>query len=106
MGEQARQAEQSLGTAQQAIAQLVQTTAQNYSGDGLALLSLLRLLEHLHQEIREGAFQEALPKNRQALYAMLRDMEAEGGWPYISRGSLRSLLQYLPEVQEDLGLSE
>lgn len=106
MGELAGQAEKPLGSAREAIAQLVRATAQQHGGDGLALLSLLRLLEQLHQEVREGLFQEALPQNRQALYAMLRDMESEGGWPYIGRGSLRSLLEHFPEIREDLGFSE
>ncbi len=61
-------------------------------GDSVELLSLLRLLESLHREICEGLFQESLPDNRQALYALLRDIEAKGGWPYIRRMGLQSLL--------------
>jgi len=78
-----------------AIANLVKATAAQSAGDGLALLKLLRLLESLHHDIRDDLFQETLPRNRQSLYALLKDMEAEGGWPYISRMKLRSLLQYL-----------
>ncbi|RMF67226.1 MAG: hypothetical protein D6742_08070 [Cyanobacteria bacterium J069] len=79
----------------EAIAQLVQATAQEAEGNGVALLRLLRLLEKLHQDIRDTMFQETLPQNRHSLYALLRDMEAEGGWPYISRMKLRSVLQHL-----------
>lgn len=89
----------------EAIATLVKATAAKSEGDGLALLRLLRLLESLHHDIRDDLFQETLPRNRQSLYALLKDMEAEGGWPYISRMKLRSLLQYLFNDEcETLGL--
>lgn len=85
----------------EAIAFKVREVAHQYQGDGLALLQLLRLLEALHREIRDDSFQQALPDNRQALYAMLRDMEAEGGWPYIHRMKLRSLLVSLLQESEE-----
>ena len=75
-----------------ALAQTIETAAQYRRGDELALLELLRLLEQLHSQIRERWFQETLPTNRQRLYALLRDIEAKGGWPYIKRMPLRSLL--------------
>ncbi|WP_225906750.1 hypothetical protein [Thermoleptolyngbya sp. PKUAC-SCTB121] len=93
--EQALQPQKTLQRHLEAIAQQVQETAKASEGDGVALLRLLRLLEKLHQEIRDTMFQETLPKNRHSLYALLRDMEAEGGWPYISRMKLRSLLRHL-----------
>lgn len=93
--EQALQPQETLQHPLEAIAQQVKDTAKAAEGDGVALLRLLRLLEKLHQEIRDTMFQETLPKNRHSLYALLRDMEAEGGWPYISRMKLRSLLQHL-----------
>jgi hypothetical protein len=43
-------------------------------------------------------FQVSLPDNRQALYALLKDIEEEGGWPYIDRMRLRSLLKNFSEV--------
>ncbi|HIK54661.1 MAG TPA: hypothetical protein IGS37_05810 [Synechococcales cyanobacterium M55_K2018_004] len=86
----------------EAIAALVRETAKNRQGDVLALLKLLRLLESLHQEVRDTYFQEALPENRQALYGLLKDMEAEGGWPYIHRMKLRSLLEKMAEEPFDL----
>lgn len=79
-----------------AIAAAVRASAQRHQGDGLALLALLRLLESLHREIRDGLFQETLPNNRHSLYALLRDIETEGGWPYIHRMKLQSLLSNLP----------
>ncbi len=61
--------------------------------DPVALLKILRFLENLHQEVRELHFQSALPIHRHELYAMLREIEAEGGWPYIPRMQLRELLK-------------
>lgn len=80
------------------------TLAQNQKEDALVLLSLLREIEKLHQAIRDDFFQAALPNNRQGLYALLRDIEAQGGWPYIARLKLQVLLDQiqaenpLPEV--------
>lgn len=82
----------------QAIADAVGALATRCEGDSLALLALLRTLERLHREIREGVFQVSLPDNRQALYALLKDIEEEGGWPYIDRMRLRSLLVNFSEV--------
>lgn len=76
----------------EAIASAVQRLATQYQGNPQALLGLLRMLEALHRDIRDGLFQDCLPNNRQILYAMLKDIEAEGGWPYIPRMKLRSLL--------------
>uniref|UniRef100_B8HTW8 Uncharacterized protein n=1 Tax=Cyanothece sp. (strain PCC 7425 / ATCC 29141) TaxID=395961 RepID=B8HTW8_CYAP4 len=81
------------------IAQTVRDLAASYRGDSGKLLELLRLLESLHREVREEAFQEALPSNRQALYALLRDIERSGGWPYIPGMKLRSLLAKLDPVE-------
>lgn len=75
------------------IRTLAQKLAENSRGDTLALLALLRFLESVHREISEGAFQDSLPTNRQALYALLKDIEANGGWPYIYRMKLQDLLQ-------------
>lgn len=59
----------------------------------MALLAILRSLESSHQELREGLFQQALPDNRQALYNLLKDIEAHLRWPYIPRLRLRYLLE-------------
>lgn len=77
------------------ITTLVQAIAQQHQGSSLDLLAILRLLEKLHQEIRDGLFREALPDNRQALYALLRDIETSGGWPYIHRMKLHDFLAHL-----------
>ncbi|MGB3668579.1 MAG: hypothetical protein WA783_07360 [Phormidesmis sp.] len=82
------------------LIQVVRTTAQQKEGDCLALLELLRLLDTLHFEIRDTLFREALPNNRQRLYQLLRDIEQEGGWPYINRMQLRELLVHIEEGDE------
>jgi hypothetical protein len=74
------------------IATTVYSVAQSCQGDSIALLALLRQLEQLHREIRDGAFQETLPDNRQQLYSLLKDIESEGGWPYIERMKLQAFL--------------
>ena len=84
-----------LSTELQAIATAVRALAQSCQGDSLALVALLRRLEELHREIRDGLFQASLPDNRQALYKLLKDIETEGGWPYIERMKLQSLLTNL-----------
>jgi hypothetical protein len=66
--------------------------ADSYQGDSFRLLALLRTLEGLHRDVREGLFQAALPDNRQALYKLLRNIENNGGWPYIHRMKLQSFL--------------
>ncbi|MBH8553018.1 hypothetical protein I8751_11700 [Nostocaceae cyanobacterium CENA357] len=80
----------------QTIATAVHDVAQGYQGDAIALLNLLRQLEQLHRDIRDGAFQESLPDNRQHLYSLLKDIESEGGWPYIGRMRLQAFLANLP----------
>jgi len=90
----------------QMLADTTQKLAQDCKGDSLALLALLRTLENLHREIRESLFQESLPDNRQALYHLLRDIEATGGWPYIHRLRLQSLLINLqPQENDDVTTS-
>jgi hypothetical protein len=76
----------------------IEAVATARRGDEIALLELLRTLEQLHQGIREGLFREALPTNRQRLYHLLRDIEVSGGWPYIQRMRLRSLLANMEEM--------
>lgn len=87
--------EKALRCCLQEITATVQSATQNCQGDTLALLSLLRVLEEHHQVIREGLFQDTLPTNRQELYSLLKDIEAEGGWPYIPRMKIGALLAAL-----------
>ena len=81
----------------QAIATVVYDAATACEGDTVALLALLRQLEQLHREIRDGVFQESLPVNRRQLYSLLKDIESEGGWPYIERMRLQAFLANLPQ---------
>lgn len=92
--------EEELQAELQIITETAQITAQTYQDDMLALLRLLRVLENLHREIRDGLFQKTLPTSRQALYTLLRDIETEGGWPYIPRMKLQSLLVNLQSGSE------
>ena len=73
----------------------IESAAQKRVNDCEALLELLRQLEELHRDIRETLFQEALPSNRQRLHKLLRDIEVNGGWPYIQRMKLVELLNNL-----------
>lgn len=78
----------------ESIASLVRAAAQKYGGDSQGLLSLLRLLEGLHREIRTQQFEPSLPDTRNALYQLLRDIEETGGWPYIERMRLQTFLTH------------
>jgi hypothetical protein len=81
------------------IANELHEIADQNREDPIALLHLLRTLEQLHREIQEGYFQSALPSSRQSLYALLRDIEENGGWPYIQRWKLQALFANLPETE-------
>jgi hypothetical protein len=83
------------------IAAAVRTVAYQNREQSLQLLAVLRSLEALHQEIRDGLFQESLPDNRQALYNLLKDIESTGGWPYIHRMRLQEFISRLLTVQAD-----
>ncbi|AFZ26359.1 hypothetical protein Cylst_4261 [Cylindrospermum stagnale PCC 7417] len=86
----------------QAIATATDDATKACQGDVMALLALLRQLEQLHREIRDGLFQESLPDNRQKLYSLLKDIESEGGWPYIERMRLQSfLVKLLQDATEE-----
>ncbi len=84
-----------------ALADSVKAITENHQDDPIAILAILRCLESLHKELREGSFQKTLPDDRQSLYNLLKDIEAEGGWPYIPRLKLRYLLEnYLDDTEE------
>jgi hypothetical protein len=80
------------------IAATAHRMAQQQADDITELLRLLRFLEKLHREIREDIFQAALPTSRQQLHKLLREIETEGGWPYIPRMRLRAFLENLGET--------
>ncbi|XGV99692.1 MAG: hypothetical protein ACAF41_12235 [Leptolyngbya sp. BL-A-14] len=84
----------------QAVSEAIRNLAHSRAEDNLALLLLLRTLEGLHQEIRDSLFQASLPDSRQALYSLLKDIEASGGWPYIHRMKLRSLLANFQDLSD------
>lgn len=79
------------------ISQLIQQETIKVQGDSKALLAILRMLEQIHRNIRDDYFLDTLPANRQALYALLRDIEQEGGWPYIPRFKLKKFLQLVED---------
>jgi hypothetical protein len=85
---------------QQELTEVALAWAKTYEGDCFELLSLLRTLESLHRQIRDEMFQGTLPDNRQKLYALLREIEENGGWPYIQRMRLKELLTNLEGEQE------
>ncbi|MGA1355547.1 MAG: hypothetical protein ACO35Q_02570 [Prochlorothrix sp.] len=82
-----------------AIAEEVRQLSRQSQHDIETTLALLRLLESLHREIRVTTFQRLLPTNRQALYALLREIEGKGGWPYIPRMTLRAFLRTIADAQ-------
>lgn len=82
----------------QSLTEAIRTLAESCQEDSVLLLALLRTLESSHREIRDGLFQASFPENRQALYKLLRNIEANGGWPYIHRMKLRELLGYTEEL--------
>jgi hypothetical protein len=89
------------------LAEKVLILAKTAEGSTLDILAVLRILEQLHQDIRESLFQQSLPDNRQKLYHLLREIESKGGWPYIPRSSIKALMENLhkesTEVIEELG---
>ncbi len=76
----------------QQVTTTVWDLARQQQGNSEGLLLLLRTLEHLHRQIREQMFEPSLPDTRQDLYHLLREIEETGGWPYIERMKIQSLL--------------
>ncbi len=77
------------------IADEIWALAEKTQQDSLSLLSLLRSLEEIHRKIRTEMFEPSLPKTRNDLYKLVKDIEEKGGWPYVERMKLKTLLQYL-----------
>ena len=84
------------------LTQEVKAIAKSRQGDTLALLALLRTLEEVHVQVRDELFQPSLPNNRQKLYALLRDIEVDGGWPYIPRMKLKRLMANFEEELDNI----
>ena len=78
----------------------IQQMAVRYDGQCDQLLSLLRVIEALHRNIREELFQPALPTSRHELFSLLRDIETAGGWPYIYRLKIEEVCQNLMQLHE------
>lgn len=89
---------ESLSEDLEALSQSIDRAALARRGQSDTLLALLRLLEQRHRDIRETLFRDALPDNRQHLYALLKDIEVSGGWPYIQRMKLQALLKNMPDL--------
>jgi hypothetical protein len=88
-----------LETELEMIVDRVNAVAGKCGDDSDRLLALLRTLEGLHRRICAEQFEPSLPNTRKDLYALLKDMEESGGWPYIERGKLQTVMQSL--IKED-----
>ncbi len=71
----------------------IQAIAAARRADPQGLLQILREVEALHRQICEEMLIPALPNTRRELFALLQNIEAHGGWPYIYRIRLQELLQ-------------
>jgi hypothetical protein len=88
------------------ISQKVLSLPPQHQGQIDELLLILRTLEQLHRDIRQQWFEPALPKTRQDLYHLLREIEETGGWPYIERMKLQSILRYLLDSETSVNTTE
>jgi len=79
------------------IVERVDAIALECGDDSDQLLALLRTLEGLHRRICAEQFEPSLPNTRKDLYALLKDMEEQGGWPYIKRGKLQTFIKLFLE---------
>ncbi|NEP49550.1 MAG: hypothetical protein F6K65_12290, partial [Moorea sp. SIO3C2] len=61
----------------------IRSLANNYQGDNIALLAILRALEEVHGDIRDELFQASLPDTRQKLYDFLKDIEEKANHPFL-----------------------
>ena len=84
-----------LATKLQTINTEIQNLAEQNQDDVLFLLGLLRNLEQIHRRIRTTMFETSLPASRNHLYNLVKDIEEQGGWPYIERMKLQDLLKHL-----------
>ncbi|XHU95432.1 MAG: hypothetical protein JJP05_06790 [cyanobacterium endosymbiont of Rhopalodia gibba] len=78
----------------QEMVDIVKTLGSDCKGNTYDLLSLLRILETLHRQIRSDLFEPSLPNTRENLYEVLKDIEETGGWPYIERMKLQKFLEH------------
>ncbi|MGQ9864737.1 MAG: hypothetical protein ACUVSQ_00385 [Pseudanabaenaceae cyanobacterium] len=79
----------------------IRAIASRQGNDPQGLLLVLRELEALHRQICDEMLMPALPNTRHELFALLQNIEANGGWPYIYRIRLQDLLHKLrPELPQ------
>ncbi len=77
--------------------------AENCKEDSLLLVIILRKLELIHRQIRAQMFEPSLPDTRNHLYLLLRNIEENGGWPYIERMRLQDICEkFLATNEEEL----
>lgn len=77
------------------VNQQIMAIAHEHKDSVPALLEILRSLDAQHRYICQELFIPALPNTRHALFNLLLDIEAKGGWPHIYRISLKELCQNL-----------
>lgn len=96
-------AEKNLNLSQnlEALLQDILAIAAKHEGKGAEQLVILRELEQLHRKICEQYFYPTLPERRRDLYNLLRDMEEDGGWPYIARPKLKFIMKALMEAESE-----
>jgi hypothetical protein len=87
--------------ATEAICQELLAIAEQQSGNSITLLAMLRQLEAVHRQICEDHFYATLPERRRDLYNVLRDIEENGGWPYIARPKLRFILDNMFSAESE-----
>lgn len=84
------------------ISEEIWLIAKDCEGENVLLLSLLRSLENLHREIRSQLFEPSLPNTRHSLYGLLKDIEENGGWPYIERMKLQDCLRKMENIEKNM----
>ena len=77
------------------LSEQIEAIAQQHQNSVPALLEILRTLDAQHRHICQNLFIPALPNTRHALFDLLLDIEANGGWPHIYRLQIRELCQNL-----------
>ncbi len=85
----------------EALLQDILAIAAENEGEGETQLVILRELEKLHRQICEQYFYPTLPERRRDLYNLLRDMEEDGGWPYIARPKLKFIMKALMDAESE-----
>lgn len=91
------------------LTQIMETTlnlANDYKSDVLLLIKILRNLEAIHREVREELFNPLLPNTRHGLYALLKDIDENGGWPYIERMKLQYICENYLKANENFEKEE